>query len=341
MTHHIPVPSPVRRAVQLLGMTACVFVLGTLGFRWIEGQSWFDSFYMTLITMTTIGYSETIHLSQAGRYFNAALIIAGFGVVFVGISIVANEVINLELQNFFERRKTTRMIKGMTDHYIVCGLGRVGRAVIDQLRRSGARMVAVDSNPAQEAWARDHDVPLLIEDATLDVTLEHAGARQAKGLVAATSSDAVNVYITLSARVINPDLRIGARASDEEARKKLLQAGAVTVFTPYTFTGFRIAQSLLRPQLSRFLDIASAVEDAELDVNVDEYRVTGSSTCSGSTIGESQWIEASDVILLAIQKSGSAVQFNPPKETRIGDGDVLVVIGRRTALERMKRELGA
>ncbi len=335
-----PMRVPLQRSVALAVLTASVLAAGTLGFHFIEGEGLFDSFYMTLITLTTVGYEEIIDLSQEGRYFNAVLIMSGFGIVFIALGMMADTLLQLELHNFFDQRRTKRMIDKMSGHYIVCGLGRVGRGVIQRLQRSGVKLVAIDNDISHQSWALENDVPLLVEDATLDIVLKKAGAKRANGLVAATSSDAVNVYITLSARVINPDLRIGARASDEESSKKLKQAGANTVFTPYSFTGYRIAQALLRPEVSNFLDIASAVEHSEMDLDIEEYHVTARSRCKGKTIGASGLTDALDVVVLAITKSGGSLRFNPPADTFVDLKDVLIVMGRRATLDRMKHEMG-
>ena len=341
MKNRGPLHGSLRRICGLAAIASAVLAAGTLGFHWIEGQGLFDSFYMTLITLTTVGYEEIFELSDAGRYFNAILILVGFGTVFMILGIMVESILELDARHYFERKRTRKMIDRMSGHFIVCGLGRVGRGAIERLRQSGAEIVAIDSSTALEGWARENAVPLLTQDATLDVSLENAGARRANGLVAATSSDAVNVYITLSARVINPDLRIVARGSDEEASKKLIRAGANTVITPYRFSGYRIAQSLLRPRVSSFLDIASTLEGSELDLDIEEYHVTEQSPCSGKTIAGSGLTSAPDIILLALAKSDRPFQFNPPGGTLVEDGDVLIVMGHPTALDRMKQDLAA
>ncbi len=330
---------PVWQIVTMLMLLSSVAVAGTIGFVLIEGQPLFDSFYMTLITLTTIGYEEIFELTEHGRYFNAVLILAGYTTVFCAIGLMVNALLQLELHAYFDRRRTRNMINGTSNHYIVCGLGRVGRGVIHWLQQSGATIVAIDSDPEQEAWANEHGVPLLIEDATLDVTLAHAGANRATGLVAATSSDAVNVYITLSARVLNPDLRIGARASDEESAKKLVQAGANTVFSPYKFTGYRIAQSLLRPQVSNFLDMASAVERPEFGIDIEEYPITARTSCAGGTVASSGLRNQADAILLAVAKHDATTEFNPSDETPLAPGDTIIMMGHRGTLNRIKQEI--
>ena len=335
-----PLYEPLRRIAGLAVLSTSLLAVGTLGFHWIEGQPLFDSFYMTLITLTTVGYGEIFELGNAGRYFNAILILAGFGVVFVTIGMMAESYLELNALEYFGQRRTRRMIDKMSGHLIVCGIGRVGRGVIDRLKDSDVAFVAVDSSPSLKEWARDSGVPLVTGDATLDGTLEQAGASRAKGLIAVTSSDAVNVYITLSARVINPDLRVAARASDEEAKKKVLRAGANTVITPYAFTGYRIAQAMLRSEASSGFDLAAAVEQMEVGLDIEEFRVTHRSRCCRKTLREAGLTDALDVIVLAVTRSGEALRFNPPADTPIEPGHVLIVMGRRQELERMKRQMG-
>ena len=333
------VPRPARQLLVPLSLLLGVLVVGMLGFRWIEGTNFFDSFYMALITLTTVGYEEHIELSKAGRVFNSLLILAGFTVVFVALGMLSHVLLQLELYNFFEQRKSKRMIQKLSDHYIVCGLGRVGRGVIEQLRHDSAPVIAIDNSADHSVWAREHGVPILEADATLDETLERAGARRARGLVAAIGSDAQNVYITLSARGLNPDLRIVARAADEAAKNKLLRAGCQAVCTPYTFTGRQLAQALLRPQVSNFLDIASALEKADVNLKIEEYHVHEGDICENKTLADSGLTRRFDVIVLAVTAVDGSVRFNPSPSTRLRPGDVLIVMGRGATLEKMQREL--
>ncbi len=333
------IQQPIRQLIVPMALLVGILLVGLLGFRWIEGASLFDSFYMALITLTTVGYEEMFELSQAGRIFNSILILAGFTVVFVALGMVSHVLLQLELHNFFEQRKSKRMIQKLSDHYIVCGLGRVGRGVIEQLQREGANVIAIDNSTEHAEWAREHEVPLLEADATLDETLERAGARRARGLVAAISSDAQNVYVTLSARVLNPDLRIVARATTEGAKDKLLRAGCQSVLTPYTFTGNQLAQALLRPQVSNFLDIASAIAKADIDLQIEEHHVEEGSICENKTLADSGLTREFDVIVLAVTEEDGSTRFNPPSSTRLQVGDVLIVMGRRATLDKMHGEL--
>ncbi|MBI1355813.1 MAG: potassium channel protein [Acidobacteria bacterium] len=316
-----------------------VLGVGAVGYRFIEQRSWFESFFMALITLTTVGYGEVWPLSDEGRLFTSGLIIVGVTVVFAAIGIMSDLVLQLELENFFGRKRTARMLKKLRDHYIVCGAGRVGRGVIDELQRSGSKLLLIDSSGERAKWAEEQGVPVLIADATLDRTLLDAGVERAKGLVAAIGSDAENVYVTLSARGLNPALRIAARATDEQAEAKLKRAGASTVFTPYTFIGHRLAQSLLRPHVVSFLDVASAFKDTDLDLDVEQVRVAEKSPVAERTLEESKLRQRYGIIVLAVMRPDGSMQFNPAGQTRIHAGDVLIAMGERSALTRMEVEV--
>ncbi|MGA3210457.1 MAG: potassium channel family protein, partial [Terriglobales bacterium] len=211
--------------------------IGIAGFHYIEGWDWFDGFYMVLTTITTIGYQELHPLSRAGRWFNSFLIIGGVSLMFLLIGTLTQALLEFELRSFFGRRKMERQIERLADHYIICGAGRVGRSVARELARKPVPFVMIESNdqklakPATEGWLS------MIGDATQTATLREAQIERASGLVAATTTDATNVYIVLAARSLNPQLKIVARASEEDAEKHLRSAGADTVISPYHFAG--------------------------------------------------------------------------------------------------------
>lgn len=332
--------SPATGIKILITVTTSALAGGTVGFRLIEGHSWFDSFYMTLVTLTTIGYEETIELSQYGRYFNALLIITGFSVIFVAVGMLVDALIRLEILDRFQQVALRRMLKKFSDHYIVCGLGRVGQAVVRQLVLEKQKVIAIDKAGPEEPQARDLGVPVLVEDATLQDTLDSAGTRRAKGLVAALSSDADNVYITLSARVLNPELRIVARASSLDAKKRLLQAGANDVVMPYAFSGYRLAQGLSRPHAADFLDVSGSMEESGAGLELRELPVAAGSRWQGQTLAEAGFADNLDVIVLALSRPDAEMRFNPPRDTRLRDGDVLVIMGRKTTLDRLHPQKG-
>jgi voltage-gated potassium channel len=232
------------------------------------------------------------------------------------------------------------MLKEIRDHYIVCGAGRVGRSVVRELLRSGTEVVLIDNSVDRARWATDKGAITLVGDATKDETLRQARVETAKGLVAAIASDAENVYVALSAKTINPQLTIAARASDEQAEEKLRRAGATTVFTPYTFIGHRLAQSMLRPNVSAFLDVASAFRQSDLDLEIEELQIGSSSSLISNTLEQLRLSSKYGVIVLAVRRSNGMMQFNPAADLRIERGDVLIAMGERTKLKALEQEMG-
>ena len=330
----------VQRVVLALVLMFALLLLGTLAFHWVEKWSLFESFYMTLMTLTTVGYGEIRPLSVPGRVVASALMITGVVAMFVMIGVLVDTVVKLEIGDYFGRRRRQRMLDTLNNHYIVCGAGRVGRSVIRELQRSAAPVLLIDSDPKRAEWGIRESIPTLVADATQDETLRRAHVESAKGLVAAIGSDAENVYVTLSARVLNPSLIISARATDEQAEEKLRRAGATTVFTPYTFIGHRLAQSMLRPHVLNFLDLASAFTGgADLDIQTEQVHITDASPLCHQSLEEAQVRQTYGVIVLALKRAAGAMLFNPPANTRVESGDVLIAMGERSQLKRMGQEL--
>jgi len=329
----------LHRLLLILGLMTSVLAFGTVGFQIVEGASLFDAFYMSLITLTTVGYGEVFELSTEGRIFNSILMLWGVTATFTSIALLADLVIKLELIDFFGRRRKVRMLNSMSHHYIVCGAGRVGRAVVEELRRSGVPVVVIDSNETRLAWAEDLGAAILAADATADDTLRQAGIDRAEGLVAALSSDADNVYVTLAARSLNFQVRISARCSDNQAADRLRTAGANSVLTPYQFIGHRLAQSMLRPHVLSFLDMASAFQKVSgRQLEIGQVGV-GRGAPVGKSLAESAVRTRYKVIVLAIQKKDApTMKFNPEGETVIEDGDMLIAMGDVDDLRRMEND---
>lgn len=331
---------PMQQLILIVGLLSAVLAMGTFGYHTVEGWNWFDSYYMALTSLTTVGYQELHPLSHAGRVFTSVLLVVGVTVVFASIGILSDLVLQLELGNHFGRRRTLRMLDKISNHYIVCGAGRVGRGVIAELEQAGSKLILIDSSAERAAWAEARGIPTIIADASADQTLKEAHIEKAQGLVAAIGSDAENVYVTLSARVLNPQLRIAARASSDQAEEKLRRAGASTVFTPYTFIGHRLAQALLRPHVLSFLDVTSAFRgSSDLEIDIEQVRVAEKSACAGKTIEESGLRQKFGVILLAVLRSEGDMEFNPSGKTRIEAGDVLIAMGDREMLQRIEHEV--
>jgi voltage-gated potassium channel len=329
------------RFLAIGGVLVSAGVIGTIGFHFIEGWPLFDAFYMSLMTLTTVGYGEVHPLSFYGRLFASFLMLVGVATVFVSFAVLGDTLLRLELADYFGRRRRTRMLERIGGHYIVCGAGRVGRSVVLELLQGGAQVVLIDNDPERVKWGEAHGIVTLTADASKDETLRTARIDTAAGLVSAISSDAENVYVTLSAKELNPSLHVAVRASDEQAEKKLQRAGATTVLTPYTYIGHRLAQALLRPHVLSFLDVASAFGKTELDLAIEQVRVAPGSALSSKTIAEVQLGRTYGVIVLAVRRQSGVMQFNPQAHVRLEDGDVLIAMGERQKLKELENALSA
>jgi len=326
------------RHLALIGGALLVLVAaGTAGFHFIEGWPWFDGLYMVVTTFTTIGYQEVHPLSHAGRIFNLGLIVVGVSLVFLGIGSLTQALLEFELRNFFGRRKMERDIGRLSDHYIICGIGRVGRSAARELARKPAPFVVIDQNEAKVARFAG-DWLQILGDATQERILRQAHIERARGLVAATTTDATNLYIVLTARALNPGLKIIARASEEDAEKHLRTAGADSVVSPYHFAGQRIAQSFLRPHVVSFLDTATT--HLGMDLEIGEIHVPSNSAFAGKTVGTSRIRQERGVIILAI-KRGEQMHFNPSSDDPIQPGDCLIAMGEPEQLRQLERTAAA
>ena len=317
-----------------LVLLASVVSSGTAGFHFIEGWTWFDGFYMTLTTMTTIGYGEIHPLSRAGRIFNSFLIV--FAVFSGGFTIAtfSQALLQFEFGKAFGRRRMERELAKLSGHYIICGAGRVGRTVARELRARGQSVVFIEKDLQRTDWAVNEKIPFVLGNASSEECLKRAHIDRAKGFVAAVSSDAENLYIVLTARGFRSDLKIIARASEEEATSKLLRAGASQVLSPYFFVGSRIAQLLLRPNVLDFIDAAFGTE--RLDVEIGEVRIDANSPLVGKMLGDSAIRQQADVIILGVKPAEGPLVFNPARETLIRASDTLIVIGADTQLKRLE-----
>lgn len=342
------VPSDLDRTTNILrwrilavgGVLLAAALIGTVGFHVIERWPLFDSFYMALMTLTTVGYGEVHPLSFYGRLFASFLMLVGVATVFISFAILGDTLLRLELADYFGRRRRDRMLEHIAGHYIVCGAGRVGRSVVLELLQGGAEVVLIDNDPERVKWADARGIVTLTADASKDETLRQARIETAAGLVSAIASDAENVYVTLSAKVLNPSLHVAVRASDEQAEKKLQRAGATTVLTPYTYIGHRLAQSLLRPHVLSFLDLASALGKTDLDLAIEQLLVTPGCSLSSKTLAEAE-LGRTGVIVLAVRRPSGAMQFNPQAQVRLEGGDVLIAMGERQRLKQLENALSA
>jgi voltage-gated potassium channel len=331
----------VGRTSTVLALVASLLVLGTSGFHYIEGWGWFRAFYGTLMTVSTIGAEPENQLSYPGQIFNVILIVLGVCVVGFIMATLAQAVIEFELGSFFGRRRMEKELAKIRDHFIICGAGRVGRRVAMEVEARGLPVVIIEQEAVKAQWAQEHGFHVIIGDATHEAVLKQARIEHAAGLASAVTSDAQNVYIVLTARGVAPRIPIVARASEEDAESKLLKAGANTVISPYTYAGQRIARTLTRPHVQRFLDIAlSSLNDGGLDLEIEEVEVGSGSQLSGVSLSEADVRHRLGVIVLAIRREGQALEFNPPPDRQIAPGDFLIVMGDAQRLKDLETLAG-
>ena len=328
------------RNVKFLAIAIITLMtIGTAGFHLIEGWSLFDGFYMVVTTFTTIGYQEVHPLSHAGRIFNVFIIGAGVALVFLMIGSLTQVLIESEFQQLFGRRKMEREIGRLTDHYIICGAGRVGRSVAHELMRKPAPFLIIENNEAKAERYREEFPLMLVGDSSHESVLKQARIDKARGLVAATTTDASNTYIVLTARSLNPKLKIIARASEEDAEKYLRTAGADVVVSPYAFAGHRIAHSFLRPNVIDFLDVAMVQQD-KLGLEIEEMRIEPASPFAGKTVSSAKIRQDLGIIVLAIKHADQPMHYNPTSHDKIEAGDYLIVMGPPQQLRRMEEIAG-
>jgi voltage-gated potassium channel len=315
-----------RRFILIVVAIVATLSIGTVGFTLIDGYPPFDAFYMSLTTMTTVGYGEIHPLSHAGRVFNSFLIAFGVTTIFIAIGAMTQTIVELEFGDAIGKRRNKRMIDNLKDHYIICGFGRVGRGAANELRHAGVPFVVVDIDADRVERAMLAGMLAVAADSTQDETLRLVGIERARGLVAALATDADNLFVLLSAKGLNPQIYVATRAAEEGAEAKMRRAGADAVFAPYAMTGHRLAQSLLRPHVVQFLDFTT--KDVGEDIAIEQVRVSATSEMVSKTIKEMQLRKEVGVIVMAIRKESGEMVFNPPAETAVQGGDYLIVMGR-------------
>jgi voltage-gated potassium channel len=312
----------MRRLAFLLAALLALFVAGTVGFATIEGTSVGFGFLWTLDTITTVGAIPVPH-DTGGRVLQVALELLGIGTLFYGFATVAEFFVSGQLSGVLEGRRIQRMIDSYTDHFIVCGFGRVGRQVARDLRTAGAPVVVIDDNPENRDLAREWGVPYIESEPADDETLRRAGIERAQGIIACVDSDAENIFITLTARELRSDIQIIARASAEDSEKKLARAGAHRVISPYKTSGAEMARIALHPQIGGAVELA--------DYRMEEIAVSPGSDGVGKSIDR---IRGRSVIV-ALRRAG-ALEPQPSPDTVLEAGDKLVALGTPEALDRLE-----
>lgn len=330
--------NPFKRLAPILIILLVVVVTGTVGYQLIEGWSFLDSIYMVIITLFTVGFQEVHSLSQFGRVFTMCIIVVGVGTAVYAGSLLVEIIVEGEVLGYGRRRKMDKIINEMKDHYIVCGFGRTGHQVAEEFDAARVPYVVVDRKQKTEEELGAKGIPYIIGDIINDNNLVEAGIKTAKGLISAADSDVANVFVTLSARALNPDLYIVARASEIEAEDKLKMAGANRVISPYYISGKRMAACATRPVTSDFLDMVMHGES--LEFSLSEITVPDTSSLLNKTLSEAKIREKSGALVIAIRKADSSFNLQPQSSSTIEKRDIFVVVGTQEQvgiLEKMLR----
>lgn len=314
-----------HETVLALALVALVLAAGTAGYVVIEGWSAWDAFYMAVISVTTAGYREVHELSRAGQVFTAVLLIGGVGSAFYAFTLVAAGIIEARLQPRIAARRRLRMIETLSDHFLLCGAGRIGRIIADEFRRQGVRFVVIDRDPQAVERAQAAGDLAEAADATREETLARLHIDRARGLIAALGSDAENVYTILSARALRADLLVIARADSEDAGRKLLRAGATRVISPYQIGATQMAQTALRPAVVDFVQLATSSENLELAM--EQVDLAPGAPLADRSILDANLRQRYGVIVVGIRRGDGKMEFNPPPDAMMRAGDQLIVLG--------------
>ena len=309
---------------------------GTLGYMVLEGWGPWDAFYMTVITVTTVGYREVHDLSRAGQIFTVVLLFGGVGAALYTFTLLATVVVEGGVPKRLLRRRQARMLETIKDHFIICGYGRIGSIVARQLHRQQVPLVVIERDPDRMHAAMEEGALAVEADASAEDVLKRVGIARARGLIAVVGTDAENVYAVLSARVLRPDLFIVGRAETDDATIKLKRAGADRVISPYQIGALQIAQTALRPAVVDFVELATGTDNLELAM--EEISVSQGSSLVDRSLAESNLGQRFGVIVVGIQRTDRRMDFNPPPGSPIRAGDKLVVLGRAESLKQLEAE---
>ncbi|MBT3337855.1 MAG: potassium channel protein [Anaerolineae bacterium] len=312
-----------------------LILVGTSGYRWLEGMSFIDALYMTVITISTVGYGEVRTLSEMGRIFTIFLILGGGGVVGFALTVGVDYIMSGKWQGYREKRRHARMLSELNNHVIICGFGRVGKNVTDELKAEGVPFIVIDIDPEEATQAEEHGCLAVTGNAANETVLHEVGINKARALVAAVNSDAENVFITLTARSLQPELYIVARANYEDSTPKLLRAGANHTIMPYHISGKRIAATLMRPSVADFLD--GVVHVGGLEMLLEEVHIESGSEFAGKTVAETQIRGQLGITILACRAQDGDFDTRVGPKTILQPGGVLIVLGTREQLNEMMK----
>jgi voltage-gated potassium channel len=327
-----------HRYLLALLVPVALLLIGTFGYVLIEHWNLLDALYMTVITLTTVGFNEVHELSTPGRIFTIFLALGGIFTLFYTATAIISAVVSGEFQGILGRKRMERSLGKLSNHLIVCGFGRMGRQVCHEFSKQGLPFVVIDKQPEAVAdFHMPHGIALH-GDAGSDEILKQAGIERARALITVVASDAENLYIVMSSRLLNDKILLVARAEETSGEQKLLRAGANRVVSPYYLGGLRVAQAALRPTVMDFLELATRTEHVALQI--EETQVSPKSRLVGTALHQSRLRQDLGVIIVAIKKKSGKMVFNPPPEAVLEEGDILVAIGDRDHLDQLEKLAG-
>ena len=318
-------------------LSAIIIVTGTSGYMFIEGWSFLDAFYMTVITISTVGFMEVQPMGDMGHLFTIFLVFTGVGFTLYVAAAVVQFMVEGRIRIIMGRRRVDRKISHLSDHYIVCGYGRIGRVLCKKIRRRPIDVVVLEQNRDLVSQMDEDKVLYICGDASDEENLLKAGIKKARGLISVLATDTDNVFLVLTARQLAPDLSIMARTSRESARKKLMAAGATSVESPYEMGALRMAQKILRPTVTSFLDLAFA--HSRKEIQMEEIPVNSSSKLANVMLKDSGIRQKFDLILIAISLANGEMLFNPSFEYVIKPGDTVIAVGENENLQQLEKTL--
>ncbi len=324
-------PKPNRRPVLIIGMALLLLIVGTSGYMIIEGWPLLDAFYMTVITLSTVGFGEIQPLSNWGRLFTSLLVIASVLLIVYGVEFIVSARLGGQ---YFRRRQMMRHIKKMKNHVIVCGYGRVGVSAVSSLTDSGHEVVVVEQNPDKATLLEKMGLAYVIGDATRDEVMQQANVESAKGLIVSMGNDSLNSFVVLSARALNQELHIVARSVEANNERKMMLAGANRVVSPYQIGGQHMANIMVRPQVTDFFDVVTL--DGGIELWVEELVIFEDSSLVGKTVGEADIRRRTGVTVIAIYSQGEGRAVMPRANTYLQAGDEMIVLGTRQQLAEME-----
>lgn len=327
--------NPFKEAFRILALLSIILLIGVFGYHVIEGWSLFDALYMTVITLATVGYGETHPLSTSGRVFTMFLIMGGMGIILYGVTEITAFLVEGEMTGVLRRRKMNRAIGKISDHYILCGWGNTGHYVLEELIRTRRQCVIVEKDPERVKKLAEMKMLVIQGDATEDSVLKSAGIDRATGLVAALTSDRDNLFIVITARELNPHLRIISKIEAISSRQKFLRSGADSAVSAQYIGGLRMASELVRPNTVNFLD--TMLRDNS-HLRVEDVPVGADSKFTGKPLGSCDVLSKAGVVLLSVKKN-NAFEFNPPLNTVLKVGDALVMMGTPEQIKTVRAAL--